>query len=171
MGLGERAGSEKRTRLPSLKMNRMSDTGTADGTAKTGFTAAERAAMRQRAKELKAKESAAEALQSVLEKIESLDEPDRTNASRIHAIVTEVAPSLRPRLYYGSPAYANADGKVVLFYQERAKFGVRYGNLAFFDAAQLDDGTMWPTGFAVTELSAADEAIIAAKVRQAAGGQ
>ncbi len=144
-------------------MIRMSDTGT------TGFTAAERAAMRQRAKELKAKESAADALRAVLEKIESFEEPDRTNASRIHAIVTEVAPSLQPRLYYGSPAYANSDGKVVLFYQERAKFGVRYGNLAFFDAAQLDEGTMWPTGFAVTELSTADEAIVAAKVRQAVG--
>jgi len=147
----------------------MSDTGTTSDAAATGFSATERAAMRQRAKELKAKESAAQALRAVLERIASFEEPDRSNASRIHAIVTEVAPSLQPRLYYGSPAYANADGKVVLFYQERAKFGVRYGNLAFFDAAQLDDGTMWPTGFAVTELSAADEAIVAAKVRQAVG--
>ena len=146
-------------------MSGMSDTGTTSGTAATGFTAAERAAMRQRAKELKAKESAADALRAVLEKIESFEEPDRTNASRIHAIVTEVTPSLQPRLYYGSPAYANSDGKIVLFYQERAKFGVRYGNLAFFDAAQLDEGTMWPTGFAVTELSTADEAIVAAKVQ------
>ena len=135
----------------------------------TGFTAAERAAMRQRAKELKANESAAEALQAVLEKIDPLDEPDRTNARRIHAIVTEVAPSLRPRLFYGSPGYADANGKIVLFYQERAKFKVRYGNLAFFEAAQLDDGTMWPSAFAVTELSAADEQVVAALVRKAAG--
>jgi uncharacterized protein YdhG (YjbR/CyaY superfamily) len=135
------------------------------------FTAAERAAMRQRAKELKANESAAEALRSVVEKIDSLDEPDRTNARRIHEIVTEVAPSLKAKLYYGSPAYADADGKVVLFYQERAKFKVRYGNLAFFEAARLDDGTMWPTGFAVTELSRADEAVVAALVRKAAGEQ
>jgi uncharacterized protein YdhG (YjbR/CyaY superfamily) len=125
--------------------------------------------MRQRAKELKANESAAEALQGVLDKIASLDEPDKTNAERIHAIVTEVAPSLRPRLYYGSPGYANADGKIIFFYQERAKFKVRYGNLAFFEAAQLDDGTMWPTGFAVTEISPADEQVIAALVKQAAG--
>lgn len=143
----------------------MSDT----DNASSGFTPAERAAMRQRAKELKANESAAEALRAVLEKIDSLDEPDRTNARRIHEVVTEVAPSLRPRLYYGSPGYADTDGKIVLFYQERAKFKVRYGNLAFFDAARLDDGTMWPTGFAVTELSAADEQVVAALVRKAAG--
>ena len=136
---------------------------------KATFTTEERAAMRQRAKELKAEQSAAEALQSVLDRIASFEEPDRTNAQRIHAIVTEVAPDLRPRLFYGSPGYANADGKVLVFYQERAKFKVRYGNLGFFDAARLDDGTMWATGFAVTELSEADEQTIAALVRKAAG--
>ena len=140
-----------------------------DTTSNGRFTAEERAAMRQRAKELKASESAAEALQAVLDKIASFDEPDRTNAERIHAIATEVAPSLRPRLYYGSPAYADAAGKIVFFYQERAKFKVRYGNLAFFEAARLDDGTMWPSAFAVTELSAADEAIVAELVKKAAG--
>jgi uncharacterized protein YdhG (YjbR/CyaY superfamily) len=134
----------------------------------TGFTADERAAMRQRAKELKAQESDAEALQSVLDKIASLDEPDRRNAERIHAIVEATAPWLRPRLFYGSPAYARADGKVVFFYQERAKFKVRYGNLAFFESAQLDDGTMWPTGWAITELSAADEKLIAKVIAKAA---
>lgn len=125
--------------------------------------------MRQRAKELKAQESAAEALQSILDKIASLDEPDKKNAERIHAIVTEVAPSLTPKLFYGSPAYADAQGRVVLFYQERAKFKARYGNLAFFDAAQLDDGTMWPTSFAITEVSPADEKVIADLVRKAIG--
>lgn len=125
--------------------------------------------MRQRAKELKAEQSAAESLQAVLEKIASLDEPDKTNAERIHAVVTRAAPALTPKLFYGSPAYATAQGKVVLFYQERAKFKVRYGNLAFFDAAQLDDGTMWPTAFAVTEISPADEEAIAIMVRKAAG--
>lgn len=134
-----------------------------------GFTAEERAAMRQRAKELKANEDAAGALQSVLDKIASFDEPDKTNAERIHAIATEVAPSLRPKLYYGSPGYADAAGKIVFFYQERAKFKVRYGNLAFFEAAQLDDGTMWPSAFAVTEISPADEQVIAALVKKAAG--
>ena len=125
--------------------------------------------MRQRAKELKAQESAAEALQAVVDKIASLEQPDRTNAERIHAIALEVAPSLRPRLFYGSPAYANAEGKVLFFYQERAKFNARYGNLAFFDAAQLDDGTMWPTAFAVTRLSAADEKRVAELVKKATG--
>jgi uncharacterized protein YdhG (YjbR/CyaY superfamily) len=138
-------------------------------TPSSGFTAEERAAMRQRAKELKAQETAAEALQSVLDKIASLDEPDKTNAERIHAIVTEVAPQLNARLFYGSPAYANAEGKVLFFYQERAKFKVRYGNLAFFDAAQLDDGTMWGTAWAITELSPADEKRIAEIVKKAAG--
>lgn len=125
--------------------------------------------MRQRARELKAQESAAEALQSTVDKIASLDEPDKKNAERIHAIVTKVAPSLTPRLFYGSPAYADAQGKIVLFYQERAKFKARYGNLAFFGAAQLDDGTMWPTSFAITEISPADEKVIADLVRKAIG--
>ena len=138
-------------------------------TKSSGFSADERAAMRQRAKELKAQESAAEALQAVVDKIASLDEPDKTTAERIHAIVREVAPSLRPRLFYGSPAYADADGKVLFFYQERAKFKARYGSLAFFDVAQLDDGTMWPTGFAITTLSPADEKTIAELVKKATG--
>jgi uncharacterized protein YdhG (YjbR/CyaY superfamily) len=138
-------------------------------TKKPGFTAEERAAMRQRAKELKAQESAAEALQAVVEKIASLEEPDRTNAERIHAVITEAAPSLQPKLFYGSPAYATAEGKVVCFYQERAKFKVRYGNFAFFEAAQLDEGTMWPTAWAITEISAADETRIAEIVKRAAG--
>ena len=125
--------------------------------------------MKQRGKELKAQESAAEALQSVLDRIASLDEPDRTNAARIHAIVTEIAPDLSPRLYYGSPAYADSRGRVVFFYQERAKFKVRYANLAFFEPAQLDDGTMWPTAWAITEIGPADEERIAEIVRTAAG--
>ena len=138
-------------------------------TKSSGFSADERAAMRQRAKELKAQESAAEALQAVVDKIASLEEPDRTNAERIHAIALQVAPALRPRLFYGSPAYANAEGKVLFFYQERAKFNARYGNFAFFDGATLDDGSMWATAFAVTELSAADEERVADLVRRATG--
>lgn len=132
-------------------------------------TAQERAAIRARAKELKAQEAAAETLKSVLDKIASLEEPDKANAERIHAIVTKLAPSLTPKLLYGSPAYANADGKPVLFYQERARFKARYGNLAFFGPAQLDDGTMWPTSFAITEISPADEKVISELVRKAVG--
>jgi len=138
--------------------------------AGTSSPADERAAARQRAKERKAQEVAAAGLRSVLDKIASLDEPDRTNAERIHAIVTEVAPSLTPKLLYGSPAYATAEGKAVLFFQERARFRSRYANLAFFGPAQLDDGTMWPTSWAVTELSPADEQRIAELVRKAVGG-
>jgi uncharacterized protein YdhG (YjbR/CyaY superfamily) len=137
--------------------------------AASGFTAEERAAMRQRAKELKAQESAAEALQSVLDKIASFDEPDKTNAERIHKVIMEAAPSLAPKLYYGSPGYADADGRIVCFYQERTKFKVRYGNFAFFEAAKLDDGTMWPTAWAISKISAADEKRIAEIVKRAAG--
>jgi hypothetical protein len=132
-------------------------------------TPAERAEARRAEKQRKAEEAAAASLAEVLEKIASLDQPDRRNAERVHAIVTENAPELTPKLLYGSPAYAGADGKPVLFFQERARFKGRYANLAFFGPAQLDDGTMWPTSWAVTELSAADEKTIAALVRRAVG--
>jgi hypothetical protein len=132
-------------------------------------TVQERAAIRRRAKEIKSQGAAAEALKSVLNKIASLEEPDKTNAERIHELVTRVAPSLTAKLLYGSPAYARADGKAVLFYQERARFKGRYANLTFFGAAQLDDGTMWPTSFAITEISSADEKVIAELVRRAVG--
>jgi Domain of unknown function (DU1801) len=138
-------------------------------TKKSTSSPEERAAARQYAKEQKAQEAAAESLKTVLNKIAKLDEPDKTNAYRIHELVTKVAPSLTPKLLYGSPAYANADGKPVLFYQERARFRGRYANLTFFGAAQLDDGTMWPTSWAITDLSVADEKVIAKLVRQAIG--
>jgi hypothetical protein len=132
-------------------------------------TPEERAVVRQKAKEQKAQQVAAESLDAVLSKIAKLDEPDKTNAKRIHELVTKVAPSLTPKLLYGSPAYANAEGKPVLFYQERARFKGRYANLTFFGAAQLDNGTMWPTSWAITDLSSADEKLIAKLVRQAIG--
>lgn len=140
-------------------------------TKKSGSSSSpeDRATARQRAKEQKTKEAAEAGLKAVQEKIASLEEPDKTNAERIHAIVTEVAPGLVPKLLYGSPAYANAQGNTVLFYQERARFKGRYANFAFFGAAQLDNGTMWPTSWAVTDLSKADEKLVAELVRRALG--
>lgn len=135
------------------------------------FTAEERAAMRERAAELKAarsKRSQADAEQEVLAKIAELPEPDRTLALRVHAIVKAAAPELTPRLWYGMPAYAKG-GKVVCFFQSGAKFNTRYATLGFSDEAQLDEGAMWPTAFALKALTAAEEERIAALVRRAVG--
>jgi uncharacterized protein YdhG (YjbR/CyaY superfamily) len=133
-----------------------------------GFSAEERAAMKQRAKELKANASKAEALDAMLAKIAEMDDANRTLAEQIHAIVTAAAPSLSPKLWYGSPAYAK-DGAVVCFFQESTKFTTRYATLGFSDLAKLDDGAMWPTSYALTKLTAADKKKISALVKKAAG--
>lgn len=133
------------------------------------FTAAERAAMRERARELKAEQSKADSESSVLAKIAEMPEPDRGMATALHAIVKANAPGLVPKTWYGMPAYANQDGKVVCFFQSAQKFGARYATFGFNDAAHLDDGTMWPTSFALKALTPADEKRIAALVRQAVG--
>jgi uncharacterized protein YdhG (YjbR/CyaY superfamily) len=130
------------------------------------FTAEERAAMKDRARELKASASKADAERDVLEKIAEMPKPDRDKAKRLHAIVKATAPDLSPRTWYGMPAYAK-DGKVVCFFQSAQKFKSRYATLGFSDRANLDDGAMWPTSFALKELSAADEARIAELVNQA----
>jgi hypothetical protein len=130
------------------------------------FTAEERAAMREHARESKAAPADGEA--AVRAKIAAMPEPDRALAGRVHAIVTAGAPALVPRLWYGMPAYAR-DGKVVCFFQSAAKFKTRYATLGFQHAATLDDGGMWPVAFAVKELTAADEARIAALVKRAVG--
>jgi uncharacterized protein YdhG (YjbR/CyaY superfamily) len=134
------------------------------------FTAEEKAAMKERVRESKArgKVSMEEAEAEVLAKIAEFDDGDRELAEKVHAIVRENAPELMPRLWYGQPAYAK-DGKVLCFFQPSGKFKARYCTLGFNDVAALDDGTMWPTGFAVTKLTAADEKRIAALVKQAAG--
>lgn len=141
-----------------------------DASTASGFTPAERAAMKERAKELKAEERAnknrAEGERAVHEKIAEMPEPDRTMAIRVHELVTEHAPSLMPRTWYGMPAYAH-DGQVVCFFQAASKFDARYATFGFNDAAKLDDGPMWPTAFALTELTAAEEARIAALVAKA----
>ena len=133
---------------------------------KKRFTAEERAAMKERARELKRGTADGEA--DVLEKIAEMAEPDRAMAERIHAIVTDAAPALTPRTWYGMPAYA-LDGKVVCFFQSAQKFKARYATLGFNDAAKLDDGPMWPTAFALTKLTKKDEATIRALVKKAVG--
>jgi uncharacterized protein YdhG (YjbR/CyaY superfamily) len=133
--------------------------------AKAKFSAEERAAMRERAKELKAETAESD----VLEKIAAMAKPDRAMAERLHAIVKASAPNLSPRTWYGMPAYANEDGKVVCFFRDAGKFSDRYATFGFNDAAKLDAGSMWPTSFALTKLTAADEKKIAALVKKAAG--
>ncbi len=149
----------------------------AKGTSYEGFTAEERAAMKDRAQELKSaarrprgnkKAEAADGESALREKLAEMEEADRDMGERIHAIVTANAPDLTPRLWYGMPAYAK-DGQVVCFYQPAAKFKARYATLGFNDPARLDDGAMWPTAFALTKLTAADEKRIGALVKKAAG--
>jgi len=133
---------------------------------KAGFTAEEKAAMRARAKELKATADGETAVQEALAK---MTPKDRALGKRIHAIVKESAPDLTPKTWYGMPAYANKDGKVVVFFRDAAKFKERYAMLGFNDTANLDSGNMWPVAFALTELNAADEKKIAGLVKKAVG--
>ncbi len=142
------------------------------GAASKGFTDEERAAMREHAQELKAaarrgpRAGKADGESDVLAKIAEMAEPDRTMAERLHAIITASAPALLPRTWYGMPAYAK-DGKVVCFFQSAQKFNTRYATLGFSDTANLDEGAMWPTSFALTELTAAEEARISVLVKKA----
>jgi len=135
-----------------------------------GFTAEEKAAMKERAKELKAEARAnkkkEEGEKDLLEKVAEMPEPDRAMATRIHELVTENAPDLWPKTWYGMPAYAR-DGKVVCFFQSAAKFSARYATFGFNDTANLDEGAMWPTSFALKELTAEGEKKIVALVKKA----
>ena len=124
--------------------------------------------MRERAKEAKAEAKGAEAESDLLAKIAEMPKPDRVLAERIHEIVKSTAPSLSPKTWYGMPAYADANGKIVVFFKSAAKFKSRYATLGFEEAAQLDDGAMWPTSFALTSLTASDEKKITALVKKAA---
>lgn len=147
---------------------------TAIGTKPKGFTAEERAAMKERAQELSAearrgtrtKKDQADGEGEVLAKIAAMSEPDRTLASRLHALVKASAPNLTAKTWYGMPAYAK-DGSVVCFFQSAKKFNTRYATFGFSDKAQLDDGAMWPTSFALSALTATEEARIAALLKQA----
>ena len=146
----------------------------ANGKASKGFTDEERAAMRDCVQELKAaarsdpRAGKAGEESAVLEKIAAMPAPDRTMGERLHAIIKASAPGLSPKLWYGMPAYAK-DGNVVCFFQSAQKFKTRYATLGFSDKATLDEGQMWPTAFALTELTAADEARIGALVKKAVG--
>ena len=135
-----------------------------------GFTAEERAAMKARAQELKAEERAsrnrAEGERDVLAAIAAMKEPDRVIAKRLHAIISAAAPELWPKTWYGMPAYAK-DGKVVCFFKSAGKFNSRYATFGFEEAANLDEGAMWATSFALKELTATEEATISALVKQA----
>ena len=140
---------------------------TASGKAHKGLSAEELAAMKETLKERKAAASKEEAEKAALAAIAAMKEPDRSMAKRIHAIIKDSAPTLLAKTWYGMPAYANEDGKVVCFFQAAQKFNARYATFGFNDSANLDDGAMWPTTYALKELTAADEARIVALVKQA----
>ena len=132
-----------------------------------GFTAEEKAAMKERAKELKAEKSRAEGEKDLLTKIAEMKGSDRTMAKRVHEIVKATAPDLVPRTWYGMPAYRNEDDKVVCFFKAASKFKSRYAEFGFNETANLDDGNLWPVVFALTKLTAADEKRIGALVKKA----
>ena len=158
-------------RKPAKKATQQSAKRTT-GKASKGFTDEERAAMRERAQELKTaarrgpRAGKGDGESDVLAKIAEMPEPDRAMAERLHAIVKASAPALAPRTWYGMPAYA-IDGKVVCFFQSARKFNTRYATVGFSDAANLDEGAMWPTAFALEKLTAAEEARIGALVKKA----
>ncbi|HXV86721.1 MAG TPA: DUF1801 domain-containing protein [Gemmatimonadales bacterium] len=154
--MSQKRGSQKSAKGPAAKAK-----------ASKGFTAEERAAMKERARELRAEADKADGESALLAKIAEMPEPDRAMARRLHALVKASAPSLLPKTWYGMPAYAKGDGKVVCFFQSAAKFKARYATFGFSDEANLDDGAMWPTSFALKALSAADEATLVALVKKA----
>jgi uncharacterized protein YdhG (YjbR/CyaY superfamily) len=159
--MADRKPAEKGRQKPA-KRNRTID-------QKSRFTDEERAAMKERAQELKAEaggKDRADGERDVLAKIAAMAEPDRAMAERLHAIVKASAPALSPKTWYGMPAYAK-DGKVVCFFQNAQKFKTRYATFGFSDTANLDEGAMWPVAFALKELTAAEEAKIAALVKEA----
>lgn len=148
----------------------MAESKTTTKATSDGFSAEEKAAMKERARELKAEARAdkdrAAGEKDLLAKVAEMEGPDRAMAERIHEIVTANAPGLFPKTWYGMPAWAR-DGKVVVFFKSAAKFDSRYATLGFEEAANIDDGAMWPTSFALKELTAADEKRIAALVKKA----
>ncbi len=152
---------------PKKETQKSAKSTTASNTKSTGFSDEEKAAMKALIKERKASASKAEAESAVLAAIAEMKEPDRAMAKRLHALIKASAPALSPKTWYGMPAYANKDGKVICFFQAASKFNVRYATFGFQPDANLDDGNMWPTSFALKELTAAEEARISALVKKA----
>ena len=157
---------------PAAKATKSTTPAAKKSTKSTGFTADERAAMKERVKEMKSEarrgSGAADGESEVSAKIAEMPEPDRSIAKRLHALIKAKAPALSPKTWYGMPAYAGKDGKVVCFFQPAAKFKARYATFGFSDEAKLDDGAMWPTSFALKALTAAEESKIAALLKKAA---
>jgi uncharacterized protein YdhG (YjbR/CyaY superfamily) len=159
--------SSSTQKKPAKKATQKSKSTTASKKKSEGFSDEEKAAMRERVKELKAEKAKADGESALLAKIAEMPPSDRAMAKRIHAIVKDIAPSLSPKTWYGMPAYANEDGKVVCFFQDAAKFKARYATFGFNEAANLDQGDMWPTSFALKKLTAAEEKRIGALVKKA----
>ena len=163
--MAEKKSAQKDTQKPA--------TSTGNRQASRGFTDEERAAMRERVQELKTatrrgpRADKADGESAVLAKIAAMPATDRATGERLHAIVKASAPTLSPKLWYGMPAYANKDGNVVCFFQDAQKFKTRYSTLGFSDKAHLDEGRMWPTAFALQELTAAEEERISALLKKA----
>jgi hypothetical protein len=161
------------TRATKKGRAQKSTKGAATNRKSSGFSAEERAAMKERAQELKAearrggRRGKADGESDVLAKIAEMPEPDRRMADRLHALIKEAAPALSPKTWYGMPAYANKEGKVVCFFRNAGKFKERYAMFGFNDSAKLDDGSMWPIAFALTKLTKADEKKIATLVKKA----
>jgi uncharacterized protein YdhG (YjbR/CyaY superfamily) len=151
---------------PTKQRQKSAQSATASGKTSKGFTAEEKSAMKQRAKELKAAASDAEAEEAVVAKIAEMAGPDRAMAKRLHTLIKASAPTLSPKLWYGMPAYYK-DGKVVCFFQDAQKFKTRYATFGFSDAANLDEGGLWPVAFALKELTGTEEAKIGALVKKA----
>jgi uncharacterized protein YdhG (YjbR/CyaY superfamily) len=152
--------------MSAKKATQKSAKSTATDKKSKGFTDEERAAMKERAQELKAEARKADGERALLAKIAEMPEADRSMATRLHELITASAPGLSPKTWYGMPAYAR-DGKVVCFFQSADKFKSRYATLGFSDEANLDEGAMWPTSFALKELTAAEEAKIDALLKKA----
>jgi uncharacterized protein YdhG (YjbR/CyaY superfamily) len=156
-GIGARYGPAMATKRPATRAKKVK---------KGAFTAEERAAMKERAREQKAAQGKVDGESDVLAKIAEMKQPDRRMAERIHALLKASAPALAPRTWYGMPAYAR-DGEVVCFFQSAQKFKTRYATLGFSDKAHLDDGAMWPSAFALKDLTPTEEARITALVKKA----